>query len=59
MPAWTAPGGWRVEPISVVRDGHTRRVYRVSRHGVFLFECATVDELAAHGVPIGELVEED
>lgn len=57
--AMTAPGGWRVVPITVERGGRTLRLYRVTRHGVFVCECREPAELAARGVPLAELVEED
>jgi len=37
----TAPGGWRVVPIVVERDGRTLRLYRVTQHGAFVCECRT------------------
>ena len=54
-----APDGWRVVPILVVRGGRQLRRYRVSRWGRFVCECADPAELAAAGVPLAELVEED
>lgn len=53
-----APGGWRVEPITVERGGWTLQLYRVTRHGVYVGEAQTVEELAALGVPVGELTED-
>ena len=55
----TAPGGWRVVPIVVERDGRTLRLYRVSRSGRFVCECRTPEEVAAAGVPVDRLVDED
>jgi hypothetical protein len=37
--------------------GHTRRVLRLKRHGVFVGDYRTVDELARH-VDVGALREE-
>lgn len=66
MPSMRAPGGWRVEPITVVRGGRTLRRYRVSRHGVFVADTAVTADpardlavLAALGVPVDELVDDD
>jgi hypothetical protein len=53
-----APGGWRVVPITVVRGGRELRRFRVTRHGVFVCECRTPDEVAAAGVPLDQLVED-
>jgi hypothetical protein len=55
----TAPGGWRVVPIVVEREGRTLRLYRVSQSGRFVCECRTSEELAAAGVPLHRLIEED
>lgn len=57
--AMTAPGGWRVVPIVVERGGRTLRLYRVSRAGRFVGECRTPEEVAAAGVPVDRLIEED
>jgi hypothetical protein len=57
--AMTAPGGWRVVPIVLERDGRTQRLYRVTRHGVYVCECRSPVEVAAAGVPLAELREED
>jgi hypothetical protein len=54
-----APGGWRVLPITVERGGQTLRLYRVTRSGRFVCECRTSDEVAAAGVPLDQLVEEN
>jgi hypothetical protein len=56
--AMAAPDGWRVVPIVVDRGGRTLRLYRVSRHGVFVCECRTPAEVAAAGVPMAELCED-
>lgn len=53
-----APGGWRVVPIVVERGGRRLRRYRVTRHGVFVCECETPEEVAAAGVPLDNLVDE-
>ena len=58
MPSMRAPGGWRVEPITVERGGRTLQLYRVSRHGVFAAECRAVEELAGVGVSVDQLVED-
>jgi len=56
----TRGGRWRVEQIRVERGGRTVTRLRVTTHGhVFVGEVADVDQLAALGVPVGELVEED
>jgi len=57
--AMTAPGGWRVVPIVVERDGGAVRLDRVSRSGRFVRECRTPEEVAAAGVPVDRLIEED
>lgn len=57
--AMTAPGGWRVVPIVVERDGRTLRLYRVSQSGRFVCECRAPEEVAAAGVPVDRLIEED
>ena len=57
--AMTAPGGWRVVPIVVERGGRTLRLYRVTQYGVFVCECRSPAEVAAAGVPLAELREED
>ena len=54
-----APGGWRVETITVIRDSRTFHLYRVTRHGRFVGEASTVDELEALGVPVDQLVEDE
>jgi hypothetical protein len=54
-----APGGWRVVPITVERGGRTLRLYRVTRSGRFVCECRTPDQVAAAGVPLDQLIEED
>jgi hypothetical protein len=55
------PGGrWRVEEIQVERGGRTLTRLRVTTYGaVFVAEVADVDQLAALGVPLDELVEAD
>jgi hypothetical protein len=59
MPSMRAPGGWRVETITVIRDSRTFHLYRVTRHGRFVGEASTVDELEALGVPVDQLVEDE
>ena len=59
MTAMVAPGGWRVVPITVDRGGRTLQLYRVSRRGRFICECRSVEEVAAAGVPLHELREDD
>jgi hypothetical protein len=56
--AMTAPGGWRVVPMVLERDGRTLQLYRVSRYGRLVCECETPGEVAAAGVPLAELREE-
>ena len=54
-------GAWRVEPIRLQRGGigPARALLRVSQHGLYVGDAATVDDLAALGVPVGDLVDED
>jgi hypothetical protein len=54
-----APDGWRVVPIEVERGGRRLKLYRVTRSGRFVCECHSPEEVAAAGVPLDELVEED
>ena len=58
MPSMRAPGGWRVEQITGDRGAGDRQVLRVSRHGVYVGEARTADELAGLGVPVADLVED-
>jgi hypothetical protein len=65
MASMYAPGGWRVEPITVQRGGRTLHRYRVTRHRVFLADVSiTADPaqdlaaLKALGVPVDQLAEE-
>lgn len=46
-------------PIVLERGGRTLRLYRVSRSGRFVCECRTPEEVAAAGVPVDRLIEED
>jgi hypothetical protein len=46
-------------PIMVERGGRTLRLYRVSRNGVYDCECRSPAEVAAAGVPLADLREED
>jgi hypothetical protein len=46
-------------PITVERGGRTLRLYRVTRSGRFVCVCRTPDEVAAAGVPLHQLVEDD
>jgi hypothetical protein len=50
---------WRVEQIRVERGGRTLNLLRVSSFGVFVAEVADVEQLAALGVPVAELLDED
>lgn len=52
-------GRWRVEQIRVERGGRTLNLLRVSSFGVFVAEVADVAQVAALGVPVAELVDED
>jgi hypothetical protein len=49
------------EVVDVIRYrdklGYDRRVYRLTRHGVFICECKTPEELARH-VDLAALVED-
>jgi hypothetical protein len=56
----TPDGRWLVEQITVQRGGRTLTRLRVSTFGgVFVAEVADVDQLAALGVPLDQLVEDD
>jgi hypothetical protein len=56
----TLDGRWRVEQITVQRGGRTLVRLRVSTFGgVFVAEVADVEQLAALGEPLAELVEEN
>ena len=57
--AMVAPGGGRVVPITVERGCQTLQLYRVTQHGVYVCECRLPAEVAAAGVPLAELREED
>jgi hypothetical protein len=53
----TPDGRWRVEEIQVERGGRTLTRLRVTTTGgVFVGEVTDVDQLAALGVPLDELV---
>ena len=54
-----APGGRRVVPIVVERGGRRLQLYRVTRSGRFVCECRTPEEVAATGVPLDQLAEEE
>ena len=56
--ALVGPGGWHVEQITVTHDGVRRTVLRVKRHGRFLAEVRTVEELTGLGVDLAALTEE-
>jgi hypothetical protein len=54
------PDGWRIDQIRITRDdGVPRTVLRVRRYGRFVAEVRSVDELAALGVDLAALSEED
>ena len=56
----TPDGRWVVEQIRVERGGRVLRLLRVSTFGgAFVAEVAAMEELAALGVPVAELVEVD
>ena len=61
LPAAELPVG-PGEMVDVVRYrdklGYDRRVYRLLRHGVFICECKTPEELARH-IDLAELVEDN
>jgi hypothetical protein len=59
MPALVGPGGWRIDQIVITRDGAPRTVLRVRRHGYFIAEVATVNDLTRLGVDLATLTEED
>ena len=55
----TPDGRWRVEQITVERGGRTLVRLRVSSFGTFVAEVADVEQLAALGVPLDQLVDDD
>ena len=57
--AMVAPGGWRVVPITLEREGRTLQLYRVTQHGRYVCACRSPAEVAAAGVHLTELREED
>lgn len=53
-------GVWRVEQIRVLRGGRRELVrLRVTRYGVFVGDVGSVEDLAALGVPLADLVDDD
>jgi hypothetical protein len=65
MASMRAPGGWRVEPITVQRGGRTLHRYRVTRLGVYVGEVPITTDpardlalIAALGVPADQLAED-
>jgi hypothetical protein len=55
----TGPGGVTVEHVTYTdKIGYTRRVLRLKRHGVFVGDYRTVEELGQH-VDVGSLTEEE
>jgi hypothetical protein len=55
----TGPGGVTVEHVTYTdKIGHTRRVLRLKRHGVFIGDFRTVAELGRH-VDVSTLTEEE
>ncbi|HST63752.1 MAG TPA: hypothetical protein VLM05_01070 [Mycobacteriales bacterium] len=55
----TGPGGVTVEHVTYTdKIGYTRRVLRLKRHGVFIGDFRTVEELGKH-VDVGSLTEEE
>ena len=56
---WVGPGGWRIDQITITREGVTRTLLRVRRHGYFIAEVGSVADLAALGVDLATLVDED
>ena len=55
----TGPGGVTVEHVTYTdKIGYTRRVLRLKRHGVFIGDFRTVEELGKH-VDVGTLTEEE
>jgi hypothetical protein len=57
--ALVGSGGWRIEQITLTRDGIARTLLRVRRHGYFIADVRSVGELAALGVDLATLTEED
>jgi hypothetical protein len=57
--ALVGPGGWRIEQITVIRDGVRRTVLRVRRHRYFIAEVHNIEELTGLGVDLATLIEED
>ena len=55
----TGPGGVTVEHVTYTdKIGYTRKVLRLKRHGIFVGDYRTVEELGRH-VDVGTLVEEE
>jgi hypothetical protein len=59
MAALVGPGGWRIDQITITRDGPPRTVLRVRRHGYFIAEVASVADLPALGIDLATLTEDD
>lgn len=57
--ALVGPGGWRIDQITITRDGVTRTVLRVRRYGRFIAEVRTIENLVALGVDLATLTDED
>jgi hypothetical protein len=56
----TPDGRWRVGEIRVQRGGRTLTRLRVTTYGgVFVAEVGAIGQLAALGVPLADLVEEE
>lgn len=56
--ALVGPGGWHIEQITISRGSVSRTVLRVRRHGYFITEVRTLEQLQALGVDLAELVDE-
>jgi hypothetical protein len=56
---WTGPNTEVVDVIQLRgKDGITRMLYRLRRHGRWIADCATIDQLAEH-VDLATLREQD
>lgn len=45
---WVGPNTETVDVIQLTRDGHSTTVYRLRRHGRFVANCETLEQLAEY-----------
>lgn len=57
--ALVGAGGWRIEQITLTREGLARTLLRVRRHGYFIADVRSIDALAALGVDLATLTDEN